>query len=110
MILLPYHDYQKWTIALCNFIEKRETFQNKTFGPSCIGKTKGSNRGEWKRMPISIDNCDPSVVNEMPNIKLQFDQYNFDIRPKMYLDYMRISNSRRMVDVNDTMETGICTL
>ena len=59
-------------------------------------------------MPLTISGCSTAVVNEMPHIKLQFDAYNFDLRPKKYLDWLRIS--RRMVDVNETMFTNLCSL
>ena len=67
-----------------------------------MGKNIGQRGGEWKRMPITISGCSPAVVNDMPVIKLQIDQYNFDLRPKKYLDYMKVKSfSARMVDVNE---------
>ena len=97
-----------FTIALCKFIENHESFKEMDDVPECIGKKKGIRQGEWKRMPLSISGCTPAVVNELPNIKFQFDAYNMDLRPKKYLDYMEIS--RRMVDVNETATSGICSL
>lgn len=108
MILFNTKDYQKIAIALCKFVEDRASFKKLDDPPICVGKTRGQQRGEWKRMPLSISGCTPGVVEEMPHIKFQFDQYNFDLRPKKYLDYMRIS--RRMVDVNETDTVGICSV
>ena len=108
MLMFPLKDYQQFAIGICKFIEEHASFAKLDDVPQCIGKKKGVRQGEWKRMPISISGCTPAVVNEMPNIKFQFDVYNFDIRAKKYLDYMEIS--RRMIDVNETANSGICSL
>jgi hypothetical protein len=58
-----------FTIALCKYIEEHESFKKMDDTPECIGKKRGVRQGEWKRMPLSISDCTPAVVNELPNIK-----------------------------------------
>jgi hypothetical protein len=109
--MFPTKDYMKFATAICNFIEERESFKEMENRPGCVGKTIGRREGEWKRMPISISGCTPGVVEEMPHIKFKFDQYNFDLRPKKYMDYMRVESMHtRMVDYNEDHPTGICSL
>jgi hypothetical protein len=109
--MFPVKDYMKFATAICKYLEENESFKDYENPPNCVGKTRGKREGEWKRMPLTISDCTPGVVEDMPHIKFKFDQYNFDLRPKKYMDYMKVTSfNTRLIDVNDKQTTGICSL
>ena len=105
MILFGLRDYKLTVDALCKFVNENENYKKLDPAPKCVGQ---GGSAVWNELPLSISGCTPAVVEEMPHIKFQFDAYNFDLRPKRYLDYMSINT--RLVDYDQNYEVGWCGL
>ena len=86
MMIFGKQDYKYIVDELCDYIAHSRT------NMTCIGQFEsvGSAR------PVQITGATRDAIMAMPHIKLQFDSYNFDVRPELYCDFVPI------VEKNDT--------
>lgn len=66
--------------ALCDWIAHSRT------NMTCIGQSESVGSAN----PVLITGCTRASIMEMPHIKFQFDSYNFDVRPELYMDFVPI--------------------
>jgi len=78
MVIFSQEDHKIIADSICDFVNDMKN------NMTCVGRSDDY----VKTGPLMLLNATPSLIAELPHIKIQLDSYNFDLRPEGYFHFI----------------------